>query len=115
MNISSMYVKRGLAHLFSDTFKSTKKIDTLDKKKYKLLPCCSRCSSRCSFLVLLSSFVVNVLHTEVAHTEAFCSKLNPDVCDSTLWALLMSFIWATAICPCHYFCCFRFTRIQNSL
>ena len=32
MNISSMYVKRGLAHLFSDTFKSTKKIDTLDKK-----------------------------------------------------------------------------------
>ena len=33
MNISSMYVKRGLAHLFSDTFKSTKKIDTLDKKK----------------------------------------------------------------------------------
>ena len=31
----------------------------------------------------------------------FCSQLNPDVCDSTLWALLMSFIWATAICPCH--------------
>ena len=37
MNISSMYVKRGLAHLFSNTSKSTKKIDTLDKKKYKLL------------------------------------------------------------------------------
>ena len=36
MNISSMYVKRGLAHLFSNTSKSTKKIDTLDKK-YKLL------------------------------------------------------------------------------
>ena len=32
MNISSMYVKRGLAHLFSNTSKSTKKIDTLDKK-----------------------------------------------------------------------------------
>jgi len=38
MNISSMYVKRGLAHLFSDTFKSTKKIDTLDKKNTSCCP-----------------------------------------------------------------------------
>ena len=113
MNISSMYVKRGLAHLFSNTSKSTKKIDTLDKKIQAATPCSRYCSSRWSFLFLLSSFVVNVA---APHSEkAFCSKLNPDVCDSTLWALLMSFIWATAICPCHYFCCFRFTRIQNSL
>ena len=107
MNISSMYVKRGLAHLFSNTSKSTKKIDTLDKKIQAATPCSRYCSSRWSFLFLLSSFVVNVA---APHSEkAFCSKLNPDVCDSTLWALLMSFIWATAICPCHYFCCFRIT------
>ena len=110
MNISSMYVKRGLAHLFSNTSKSTKKIDTLDKKIQAATPCSRYCSSRWSFLFLLSSFVVNVA---APHSEkAFCSKLNPDVCDSTLWALLMSFIWATAICPCHYFCCFRITTVQ---
>ena len=107
MNISSMYVKRGLAHLFSNTSKSTKKIDTLDKKIQAATPCSRYCSSRWSFLFLLSSFVVNV--AAPPHSEAFCSKLNPDVCDSTLWALLMSFIWATAICPCHNFCCFRIT------